>query len=50
MQDAQKGYGSHPPSPGAPRRAVPRARPQRAVIFIRGRWDDPNCARPTRAF
>jgi hypothetical protein len=44
MQDAQKGYGSHPPSPGAPRRAVPRARPQRAVTFIRGRWDDPNCA------
>jgi hypothetical protein len=29
-QDAQKGHGSHPPSPGAPRRAVPQARPQRA--------------------
>ena len=26
MQDAQKGHGSHPPSPGAPRRAVPQAR------------------------
>jgi hypothetical protein len=30
MQDAQKGQTSHPPNPGAPRRAVPRARPQRA--------------------
>ena len=30
MQDAQKGHGSHPPNPGAPRRAVPQARPQRA--------------------
>ena len=29
-QDAQKGRWSHPPNPGAPRRAVPRARPQRA--------------------
>jgi hypothetical protein len=29
MQDAQKGQLSHPPNPGAPRRAVPRARPQR---------------------
>ena len=29
-QDAQKGQTSHPPNPGAPRRAVPRARPQRA--------------------
>ena len=29
MQDAQKGQTSHPPNPGAPRRAVPRARPQR---------------------
>ena len=28
-QDAQKGQTSHPPNPGAPRRAVPRARPQR---------------------
>ena len=30
QQDAQKGRGSHPPNPGAPRRAVPQARPQRA--------------------
>jgi len=30
VQDAQKGHGSHPRSPGAPRRAVPQARPQRA--------------------
>src|SRR3979411_106239 len=29
-QDAQKGQTSHPPNPGAPRRAVPQARPQRA--------------------
>src|SRR6185436_6762187 len=29
-QDAQKCLGSHPPNPSAPRRAVPRARPQRA--------------------
>ena len=29
-QDAQKGHGSHPPSPGAARRAVPQARLQRA--------------------
>jgi hypothetical protein len=28
MQDAQKGQTSHPPNPGAPRRAVPQARPQ----------------------
>jgi len=28
-QDAQKGQTSHPPNPGAPRRAVPQARPQR---------------------
>ncbi len=31
MQDAQKGQTSHPPNPGAPRRAVPRARRQRAT-------------------
>ena len=30
VQDVQKGRRSHPPSPGVPRRAVPRARPQRA--------------------
>jgi hypothetical protein len=30
-QDAQKGLTSHPPNPGAPRRAVPRARPQRTI-------------------
>ena len=28
-QDAQNGQTSHPPNPGAPRRAVPQARPQR---------------------
>jgi hypothetical protein len=33
QQDAQKGRTSHPPSPGAPRRAVPQARPQRAVTL-----------------
>jgi hypothetical protein len=27
-QDGQNGRCSHPPNPGAPRRAVPRARPQ----------------------
>jgi len=30
LQDAQKGQMSHEPRPGALRRAVPRARPQRA--------------------
>jgi hypothetical protein len=29
MQDAQKGQTSHPPNPGAPRRALTQARPQR---------------------
>ena len=29
LRDAQKGQTSHPPNPGAPRRAAPRARPQR---------------------
>jgi len=29
-QDAQKGQTSHPPNPGAPRRALSHARPQRA--------------------
>ena len=28
MQDANKGQTSHLPNPGAPRRALPRARPQ----------------------
>ena len=28
MQDAQKAVTSHPPNPGAPRRAVPQARLQ----------------------
>jgi len=31
MQDAQKGQTSHPPNPGAPRRALSHARPQRAT-------------------
>jgi hypothetical protein len=30
MQDAREGHDSHPPNPGAPRRALPQARPQRA--------------------
>jgi len=30
FKDAQKDQPSHPPNPGAPRRAVPRARPQQA--------------------
>lgn len=37
-QAAQNGLPSHPPSPGAPRRAVPRTRPQRAratYLFVR---------------
>ena len=29
-QDVQKGQTSHPPNPGAPRRALPQARPQQA--------------------
>jgi hypothetical protein len=29
MQDAQKDQTSHPPNPGAPRRAFAQARPQR---------------------
>jgi hypothetical protein len=29
LQDAQKGQTSHPPNPGAPRRALSQARPQR---------------------
>ncbi len=33
MQDAQKSYPS---------------RPQRTIPFVRGGWDDSNCARPTR--
>jgi hypothetical protein len=32
-QDAQKGQTSHPPNPGAPRRALSQARPQRAITF-----------------
>jgi len=44
-QDAQKVQTSHPPNPGTPRRAFSQARPQRAVTFVRGGWDDPNCAR-----
>jgi hypothetical protein len=31
-QDAQKDLTSHPPNPGAPRRAVPRARPQERKV------------------
>jgi len=30
-QDAQKGQTSHPPNPGAPRRTLTQARPQRAI-------------------
>jgi len=32
-QDAQKVQISHPPNPGAPRRAVPQARPQRSITY-----------------
>jgi len=32
IQDAQNGRLSHPPNPGAPRRVVPQARPQRAKL------------------
>jgi len=32
MQDAQKGLTSHPPNPGAPRRAVPRASENRGLF------------------
>jgi len=31
LQDAQKGRTSHPPNPGAPRRTIPRTRPQWAT-------------------
>ena len=43
-QDAQKGQTSHPPNPGAPRRAVPRTRPQRATgdCHLSGRWLSPS--------
>ena len=33
LQDAKKGQTSYPPNPGAPGRALPQARPQRAIIF-----------------
>ena len=33
-QYAQKGRTSHPPNPGAPRRALSQARPQQAIITI----------------
>lgn len=38
LQDGQQGYFLHPPDPDAPRRAFPRARPQRmkrrGVCFV----------------
>jgi hypothetical protein len=40
-------------SPTQPRRAKTRLFPNAAVAsyhLLRGGWDDPNCARPTRAF
>src|SRR5947209_3928487 len=40
-------------SPAQPWRAKTRLVPSKAAAnyhFIRGGWDDPNCARPTRAF
>src|SRR5205809_3590892 len=35
-QDAQKAQTSHPPNPGAPRRALSQARPQRTFTFYKG--------------
>ena len=35
---------SHPPNPGAPRRAVPRRKAAAIYHLLRGGWDDPNCA------
>jgi len=35
-QDAQKGQTSHPPNPGAPRRALSHARPQRTIPSHKG--------------
>ena len=43
VQDAQKGQTSHPPNPGAPRRALSQARPQRAKR--RGGTDRTSCGR-----
>ena len=34
MQDVQKVQTSHPPNPGAPRRAVPQAKPQRTSTLF----------------
>ena len=34
QQAVQKGQTSHQPNPGAPRRAVPRARPQGGVLLL----------------
>ncbi len=36
MQDAQKCQTSHPPNPGAPRHAVPKAKPQRTSTLYKG--------------
>jgi hypothetical protein len=33
LQDAQKGQASHPPNPGAPRRAYSQARPQQLSLY-----------------
>ncbi len=40
MQDAQKGQTSHPPNPGAPRRALSQARPQRVKGGLRSRLSE----------
>jgi hypothetical protein len=49
LQDAQKGRPSHPPNPGAPRRAFSQTRPQRAtkddpskLARVRCPQDDPD--------
>ena len=42
LRDAQKDQTSHPPNPSAPRRALPRARPQQFLLaFKRVAWIGP---------
>jgi hypothetical protein len=52
LQDARKGQTSHPPNPGAPRRALSQARPQRVKTpeaYPLGYVEDLNDARTTLA-
>ena len=44
-----KGQTSHPPTLAAPRRAFSQAGRSK-LSLLRGGWDDPNCARPTKTF